>query len=129
MASMGSATTPEEYLATLAGWQADVVAALREQVLKIDALEEVIKWGHLVYLFNGPALLIRADDDCVMFGFWRGQRMTHIHAGLKAGGKYEMAKLTITKPPGPDAATVRALCEAAVQLNLEFGNPQDAAKK
>jgi hypothetical protein len=37
-------------------------------------LEETVKWGHLDYFSNGPALLIRAEAERVLFGFWRGKR-------------------------------------------------------
>ena len=60
-----------------------------------DELEEAVKWGHLVYAANGPVLLIRAEDERVLFGFWRGQRLREIEPRLKPGGKYEMATLEI----------------------------------
>ena len=44
-----------------------------------------MKWGHLVYLSNGPVLLIRAEEKRVLFGFWRGKRLREIAPRLKAG--------------------------------------------
>ncbi len=119
--------SPDAYVEGLSGWQADVVRHLRG-IVRESPLEEGIKWGHLVYEVNGPAVLIRADEASVPFGFWRGQRLRDIEPGLKPGGKYEMAKMVITEPPGPDASVVRKLCKEAVRLNLELGNPQDAAR-
>ncbi len=54
-------------------------------------LDEVVQWGHLVYLSNGPVLLIRAEEHRVLFGFWRGQRLREIVGRLKPGGKSELA--------------------------------------
>ena len=34
--------------------------------------------GALVYFSNGPVLLIRAEDERVLFGFWRGQRLASL---------------------------------------------------
>ena len=71
------------------------VEALRAAATREKALEERIKWGHLVYFANGPVLLIRAEESRVLFGFWRGQRLREIEPRLKPGGKYEMATLEL----------------------------------
>jgi hypothetical protein len=93
-------------------------------------LEEVVKWGHLVYYANGPVLLIRAEDERVLFGFWRGQRLRGIEARLKPGGKYEMATLEIRQGIVLDPKAVRKLVRAAVALNHEVGDPtRDVAPK
>ena len=86
-------------------------------------LEEVIKWGHLVYFSNGPALLIRAEEHRVLFGFWRGQRLREIEARLKPGGKYEMATVELHENGKVSAGVVRRLVRAAVGLNETLGNP------
>lgn len=125
----GNATdNPDEYVESFSGWTHEVITHLRKHVVATGLFEERIKWGHLVFELNGPALLIRADEDCVMFGFWRGKRLRHIEPGLKPGGKYEMAKLTLFEGPGPSPETIRELANAAAKLNHELGNPQDAAK-
>jgi hypothetical protein len=125
------ADTPREYLAALSGWREALVNALRKAVLGAvpKALEEKIKWGHLVYFHNGPVLLIRAEDERVLFGFWRGQRLRDTEPRLKPGGKYEMATLELRegdKPPS--AAVVKKLVVEAVALNKKLGNPAVAAK-
>ena len=63
--------TPDEYIAALVGWRRKTVEHLRATVREAAALSEVIKWGHLVYFSNGPLLLIRAEEERVLFGFWR----------------------------------------------------------
>jgi len=90
-------------------------------------LEETVKWRHLVYLSNGPVLLIRAEADRVLFGFWRGQRLRAIEGRLKPGGKYEMATLELRENISVTAATVRRLTKEAVALNASLGNPTQAA--
>ena len=77
------ATNPDEYVEALGGWRRELVRVLRKTVRAASALEEVIKWGHLVYSKNGPVLLIRAEKGRVLLGFWRGQRLTEIEPRLK----------------------------------------------
>src|SRR4051794_18064288 len=87
------AANPDEYMEALSGWQRLTVEKLRASVIASGNVDEVIKWGHLVYLSNGPVLLIRSEDHRVLFGFWRGQRLRGIEPRLKPGGKYEMATI------------------------------------
>ena len=81
MKSSLPAANPEAYVAALAGWRLELVTHLRAAARASAALEEVIKWGHLVYLSNGPVLLIRTEPERVLFGFWRGQRL-RVQRGL-----------------------------------------------
>lgn len=108
---------PDAYVASLHGWQRECVENLRATVRAAAALEEVVKWRHLVYLSNGPVLLIRAEQTRVLFGFWRGQRLQAIEPRLKAGGKYEMATLELREGMAITAARVRRLVREAVSLN------------
>ena len=112
----------------LSGWQRDCVERLRAEVRAASKLEEVVKWRHLVYLSNGPVLLIRAEEQRVLFGFWRGQRLRGIEAGLKPGGKYEMATLELREGMGIGAAVVRRLTKEAVALNQSLGDPTQVEK-
>ena len=123
MKKMIPAANPDAYVDALDGWRRDCVDTLRAAVRSVAALDEVIKWGHLVYSSNGPALLIRAEESRVLFGFWRGQRLRDIEPGLKPGGKYEMATLELREGDKPDAATARRLAREAVALNQTLGNP------
>lgn len=123
-----AAASPDAYVAALDGWRRELVEQLRETVRAAAKLEEVVKWRHLVYFSNGPALLIRAEESRVLFGFWRGQRLRAIEPRLKPGGKYEMATLELREGMTIDAATVRKLVREAVALNKKLGDPQDAAK-
>ena len=82
--AMGAAqASPDGYVAALAGWQRMLVERLRKDVLAAAPLDERIKWTHLVYFSNGPVLLIRAEEERVLFGFWRGKRLLEIEPRLK----------------------------------------------
>ena len=117
------AADPDAYVRALDGWRRDCVELLRSAVRKAANFEEVIKWGHLVYLTNGPALLIRAEAARVLLGFWRGKRMTTIEPRLKGGGKYELRTLDIREDTAVSAAVVSRLAREAARLNQTVGNP------
>ena len=119
---------PEAYVAALDGWRRACVDELRAAVRGASALDEVIKWGHLVYLSNGPVLLIRAEDDRVLLGFWRGQRLRAVEPRLKPGGKYEMATLALREGDVVEPETVRRLTRDAVALNEAEGDPTRVVK-
>lgn len=122
------AADPDSYVDALSGWRRDRVRDLRMTVRAASGLEEVVKWGHLVYLSNGPVLLIRAEEERVLFGFWRGQRLRAIEARLKPGGKYEMATLELREGETISPAVVRRLTKEAVALNNSLGNPTQIAR-
>ena len=122
------AANPDAYVASLRGWRRTCVESLRLSVLESAALEEKVKWGHLVYSSNGPVLLIRAEEARVLFGFWRGQRLQAIERRLKPGGKYEMATLELLDGTKISNATVRRLTKEAVALNKSLGDPTQLAK-
>ena len=113
----------EAYVASLEGWQQRFVEALRSTALAAAPLQEGIKWGHLVYVANGPVLLIRAEPQRVLFGFWRGQRLRHIEPRLEGGGKYEMATLKLVQSTPLHRDVVVALVREAVALNRSLGDP------
>jgi hypothetical protein len=123
-----AAADPDAYVAALEGWQFQCVKRLRATVRASSTLEEMVKWGHLVYSSNGPVLLIRAEAHRVLFGFWRGQRLRTIEKRLKPGGKYEMATLELHENMSVDSATVRRLTQQAVALNATLGNPTQVRK-
>jgi len=116
------AASPDAYVEALSGWQRPIVEALRTQVQAAAKLEERIKWGHIVCFFNGPLLLIRAEEDRVLFGFWRGKRMRDIEPRLLGNGKYELGTVGLREGDTISAATVRKLVKRAVALNTEFGD-------
>ena len=123
------ATTPDEYIDCLTGWQRSFAEALRNTVrVAAPALEERLKWGHLVYFSNGPVLIIRAEPTRLLFGFMRGQRLRHIEPRLKPGGKYELATLELHRETPLLHETAVQLAFEAERLNRTLGDPTDAAK-
>jgi hypothetical protein len=123
-----SATTAGQYIDTLNGWQQRYASALRDAVLDAaPQLDERLKWGHLVYFSNGPVLLVRAEAQRVLFGFWRGQQLRHIEPRLRPGGKYEMATLELRENTPLERSAVVGLVQQAVRLNRAIGDPTAAA--
>ena len=122
------AANPDEYVGSLSGWRRACVENLRANVRAARGLDEEMKWGHLVYSSNGPVLLIRAEAQRVLFGFWRGKLLQSVEPRLKASGKYEMATLELREGMTATAAIVRKLTKAAIALNKSLGDPRDAAK-
>lgn len=102
---------------------------MRKAVRSVPQLDEEIKWGHLVYLCNGPVLLIRAEENRVLFGFWRGKRLLEIEPRLKPGGKHEMATIEIREGDTIKPAVARRLAKAAQAINEKLGDPVKAAKR
>ena len=128
MKKVAPAENPDAYVKALEGWRRDCVVALMKAVHSAADLEEVIRWGHLVYFSNGPVLLIRAEEGRVLFGFWRGQRVREIEPRLKRGGKYEMATLELREGDTIDPKVAQRLVRSAAALNQTLGDPTDAAK-
>jgi hypothetical protein len=123
------AANPDAYVAALTGWRRARVQELRAAIRSAARLDEVIKWGNVVYLGNGPVLMIRAEGERVLLGFWRGQRLRQIEPRLRPGGKYEMATLELRSGDRIAPATVRRLTAAAVELDTELGDPTTIAAR
>lgn len=117
------AASPEAFVAALTGWRLRCVEELRASIDAAARLEEVIKWGNLVYLSNGPVLLIRVEAERVLLGFWRGQRLRRIELRLRPGGKYEMASIALREGDSIAPVTVQRLVREAVKLNKQLGDP------
>jgi len=128
MRKSAPAANPDAYVAELSGWQRACVEHLRAAVRASPSLEEVVKWGNLVFLSNGPVLVIRAEEQRVLFGFWRGQRLRTIEPRLEPGGKYEMATLELREGMTISAIRARRLTKEAISLNKTLGNPTQSAK-
>jgi hypothetical protein len=123
------AMDPDAYVASLDGWHCTTVEHLRSIVRSTSTMEEAVKWGHLVYSSNGPVLLIRAESERVLLGFWRGQRLRSIEPRLRPSGRYEMATLELHKGDTIAPAVAQRLVKQAVALNRKLGDPRLAAKR
>ena len=117
------AASPDEYVQSLDGWQRVRVEMLREIALSVGDSDETVKWGHLVYLANGPAFLIRAEEHRVLFGFWRGKRLLDIEPRMTGTGKYELKTLELREDMDIDPAVAERLVRDAIKLNHTIGNP------
>jgi hypothetical protein len=115
--------SPDEYVQSIGGWQRNRVDMLRDIALGVGDSEETVKWGHLAYMANGPAFLIRAEDHRVLFGFWRGKRLLDIEPRMTGTGKYEMKTLDLREDSVIDPVVAARLVREAIRLNHTVGNP------
>ena len=115
--------SPDEYVQSIDGWRRDRVDLLRAIAKRVGDSEETVKWGHLVFMANGPAFLIRAEDHRVLFGFWRGKRLLDIEPRMAGTGKYEMKTLDLREDTDIDPAIAERLVREAIRLNHTVGNP------
>lgn len=117
------AANPDAYVKALSGWQRERVEMLRTAISAGANFDEIIKWHNLVFCSNGLCILIRAEEQRVLLGFWRGKRLVHFDPRIKASGKYELANLTLTEHISVDSLLVTKLASAAAALNVEWGDP------
>ena len=117
--------SPDEYVQSIGGWQRERVDTLRAIAARVGDAEESIKWGHLVYVANGPCFLIRAEENRVLFGFWRGKRLLDIEPRMTGTGKYEMKTLDLREETPLDPAVAEQLMREAIRLNRTVGNPAE----
>lgn len=118
-----TAESPDAYIAALSGWQLDRCAMMRATIIGAAPFDETIKWTNLVFMANGPCILIRAEEHRVLLGFWRGKRLRELDPRIKAIGKYELGNLVMTEGTEVTAEEVARLAAAAYRLNIELGNP------
>lgn len=124
MPMMGpAAETPDAYIAALSGWQLERCRVMRAAIMDAAPFAETIKWTNLVFMANGPCILIRAEEQRVLLGFWRGKRLREIEPRIKASGKYELGNLVLTEATEATAEQVARLAAEAYRLNIELGNP------
>jgi hypothetical protein len=124
MAIMGpAAESPDAYVAALSGWQRERCEMMRAAIMGAALFDETIKWTNLVFMANGPCVLIRAEEHRVLLGFWRGKRLREIEPRIKASGKYELGNLVMTEATEVVAEQVSRLAAEAFRLNIELGNP------
>ena len=118
-----AAVDPDDYVARLSGWQRDLVILLRDAILASADFEETIKWTNLVFMGDGPCILIRAEEHRVLLGFWRGKRLVELDRRIKSSGKYELGNITFRDGASVEPGEIRSLAVAARALNRELGNP------
>jgi hypothetical protein len=120
---MKAAANPDAFVQELSGWQLELVTMLRTAVNAGAAFDEIIKWGNLIFVHGGLCLLIHVEDHRVVFGFFRGKRLTALEPRIKPSGKYELGNIVFFEGDWLDPAHVAALARAAATLNDELGDP------
>ena len=118
-----AAESPDAYITALSGWQRERAAMMRAAIMAAAPFEEAIKWTNLVFLANGPCILIRAEEHRVLLGFWRGKRLRDVDPRIKASGKYELGNLVMTEAMEITPDQVARLAGEAFRLNATLGNP------
>lgn len=118
-----AAETPDAYIAALSGWQLERCRMMRAAIMAAALFDEMIKWTNLVFMANGPCILIRAEEQRVLLGFWRGKRLRDLEPRIKASGKFELGNLVLTEATEVTAEQVTRLAAEAHRLNIELGNP------
>ena len=118
-----AADNPDAYIAALSGWQRERAEMMRAAIMGVAPFDETIKWTNLVFMANGPCILIRAEEHRVLLGFWRGKRLRELEPCIKASGKYELGNLVMTEATDVTFDIVATLAAEAFRLNAELGNP------
>ena len=120
---MKAAASPDAFVEELSGWRRELVATLRAAVNAGAAFDEIIKWGNLVFVHQGLAVLIHVEDHRVVFGFFRGKRLTAIEPRIKPSGKYELGNIVFFEGDAIEREQVERLAKQAARLNGHFGDP------
>lgn len=118
-----AAASPDAYVEALTGWQRPLVERLRAAIIEGAAFEQTIKWHNLVFVSNGPCILIRAEEHRVLLGLWRGKRLTQIDPRIKPSGKYELGNLAMAEGADLNPTLISRLAAEAARLNAELGDP------
>ena len=120
---MTAAASPDAFVSELSGWKSDLVIALRAAVHSAAAFNEIIKWGNLVFVHHGPCALIHVEDQRIVFGLWRGKRLTSIDSRVRPSGRYELGNIIFRRGDEIGSARVTRLAREGARLNAELGDP------
>jgi len=115
--------TVDGYISGLDGWQRDVAAQLR-QIVREAAPEakESIKWAQPVYESHGPFCYIKAFENAVNIGFWRGVDLKD-PGGLLQGSGVKMRHVKLTEADVIQADALADFVRQAIRLNQVKGDP------
>ena len=120
---MKAAANPDAFVEELFGWKRELVAMLRAAVNAGAKFDEIIKWGNLVFVHQGLAVLIHVEDHRVVLGFFRGQRLTGLEPRIKPSGKYELGNIVFFEGDTIEPEQVERLAREAADQNDELGDP------
>jgi hypothetical protein len=113
----------DSYITELEGWKGEVVSRVRQIILNAaPEANESIKWAQPVYESDGPFAYIRAFQNTVNFGFWRGIDIKDPKGRLQgSGGKMRHVKLSSLDDI--DESTFSDLIRQAIEMNRLKGDP------
>lgn len=121
--------TVEEYIRSLDDWQGEIVAALRQIVLKtVPDAKEGFKWAQPVYEVNGPLCYIKAFSKYVNIGFWRGAELED-PTGLLQGTGDRMRHIKLAAVTDIRKKILQDYLRAAVSLNRTKGDPTKSSRR
>jgi hypothetical protein len=118
-------STVEDYIGSLEPWQMEIVARIRALLQQVEPPPtELIMWNQPVFDINGHCFYIKAFEDHVNLGFFRGAQLSDPQGLLHGTGK-KMRHIPIRNASdiagNLDALT--GMIYEAMRLNLEQGDP------
>jgi hypothetical protein len=115
-------TSVDAFVAGLAPWQREIVAALRDIVTRAaPQINVAIKWAQPVFDLGGPVAYIKPASKHVTLGFWRGAELADPKGLLEGGDR--MKNLKVSDAKAIDVAAVTAFVKEAARLNAAKGDP------
>jgi hypothetical protein len=121
-----AAESIDAYAKSLDDWRGDVVRELDALVRKAaPGATGSIKWAQPVYERGGPFAYVKAFENAVNFGFWRGADLTDPGGALQGTGD-RMRHVKIKSPEDVDRERFTAWVKEAVALNESKGDPTKA---
>ena len=99
-----------------------IISRLREIIQQAaPGVKETIKWSQPVYENNGPFAYIRAFQNAVNFGFWRGVDLSD-PKGLLQGSGGKMRHVKLTSLDDIDENTFIDFVRQSIELNKARGD-------
>jgi len=117
------AESPDAYVVALTGWQRVYVEMLRAAFHAGGDFSETIKWTNLLFVSNGPCMVVRAEETRVIIAFFRGKRLMHLDPRIKPSGKFELATFIVKSDPCMEPSLFTLWAKTAAALNAELGSP------
>lgn len=120
--------TVDEYIESLEGEPARVAAQLRYMVHdEIPEVIESIKWSQPVFDLAGPFAYVKAFENHVNLGFWRGATLAD-PAGILKGTGEQMRHVKLAHLDDIQEGPVRELIRQAAALNVQEGDPTEVVR-
>lgn len=113
----------DAYIKSHRGWQREALQMIRSVIREtVPDITESIKWSQPVFELGGPVCYLKAFNNYINFGFWRGTELTD-NAGLLVGDGMKMRHITIGAIADIQKDLFVGLIQQSVKLNKEKGDP------